>query len=521
MPGYSRPGVFTEEILNPIATTAGANTTALAVLAGASDRGPITPTLVSNWAQYTAAFGQWNTVQSNLLPLAAYQFFANGGRDLLVVRVPAAGAVTATRSVLDRKVSSPPTTMTISAKSPGATGNLISFDITDGFLTDTPGVVTRFDLTVRYGGGSNAQVVETFTDLSMSPSSSRYFLPIINGTSQYVVVTDAASTTTAPLNLPALSSNVSLATGADGGVPANALIVSTVTSLLTDYFRPIVINVPGITAAADVNPLIAWAEARADAFVVVDGILDVSTSGVANQQALVATYTNSSYAAVYYPAPVIRDPVHSEIPGATVQVYPGGSILGQIVATDVSRGVFKAPAGYQNNIAGAVSVKLLSPTELNNLNAGTSPAGSPSSCPPINAIRYVPGNGICVMGARTLKPGYADRYINVRRTLIELRKTLTQMTSFAVFENNDDRLWDRLTQTCSSYLFNLWQSGGLAGKTTGDSYFVKCDSSLNTVSVRNSGEVRIEVGVALQRPAEFVVIKIGQFDGGSTATTSV
>ena len=124
------------------------------------------------------------------------------------------------------------------------------------------------------------------------------------------------------------------------------------------------------------------------------------------------------------------------------------------------------------------------------------------------------------MGARTLKPGYIDRYVPVRRTLIYLEKSLTDLTAFALFEPNDQRLWRRLNATVSSFLTNFWSQGGLSGNTPADAFFVKVDSTNNTQTTIDNGEVHIEVGVALQRPAEFVVIKIGQFDGGTTVTVS-
>ena len=124
------------------------------------------------------------------------------------------------------------------------------------------------------------------------------------------------------------------------------------------------------------------------------------------------------------------------------------------------------------------------------------------------------------MGAKTLKPGYIDKYVPVRRTLIYLRKALTDLTEFAIFEPNDQALWRRLDSTVSSFLTNFWSQGGLAGTAPANAFFVKVDATNNPQSSIDNGEVHIEVGVALQRPAEFVIIKIGQFDGGTTVTVA-
>jgi phage tail sheath protein FI len=99
-----------------------------------------------------------------------------------------------------------------------------------------------------------------------------------------------------------------------------------------------------------------------------------------------------------------------------------------------------------------------------------------------------------------------------------LRKALTDLTEFAVFEPNDQRLWRQLTGVTSGFLTEFWNQGGLRGDTPEQAYFVKCDDETNTLASIDNGEVRLEIGVALQRPAEFVIIKIGQFDGGTTVT---
>jgi phage tail sheath protein FI len=234
---------------------------------------------------------------------------------------------------------------------------------------------------------------------------------------------------------------------------------------------------------------------------------------VANQLTRAAAYTASSYAAVYYPQISIADPTLG-VGGAsnsTILLGAGAAVAGLYSSTDASRGVFKAPAGLQARLAGAVAVPILTNDELDSLNAAAAP---------VNAIKFVSGSGIVVMGAKTLKPGYIDKYVPVRRTLIYLRKALTDLTEFAIFEPNDTALWRRLDSTVSSFLTNFWSQGGLAGTTPASAFFVKVDATNNPQSSIDNGEVHIEVGVALQRPAEFVIIKIGQFDGGTTVTVA-
>ena len=136
---------------------------------------------------------------------------------------------------------------------------------------------------------------------------------------------------------------------------------------------------------------------------------------------------------------------------------------------------------------------------------------------PVNVIRQVPGNGIVVMGGRTLNNTTGDRYINVRRSIMYLKKELTDRSAFALFENNDERLWSAIRTGLGTFLRNYWQAGGLRGASTDKAFFVRCDSSTTSEADILNGLVNIEIGVALEYPAEFVIIKLGQITGNAAA----
>jgi phage tail sheath protein FI len=115
------------------------------------------------------------------------------------------------------------------------------------------------------------------------------------------------------------------------------------------------------------------------------------------------------------------------------------------------------------------------------------------------------------MGARTLKQdGTANKYVNMRRSLIYVNKNLRNLTQFAIFENNDERLWARINTSIGSFLNEYRNQGGLRGATASQAYFVKCDAENNSAAQIANGEVHIQVGVALQYPAEFIVIDLSQ-----------
>jgi len=375
---------------------------------------------------------------------------------------------------------------------------------------------------------SNSSSVVLTTDPGIHIGMFVYGSGVTNGTtvSNYISGTKTV-TLSANMSIPAGSTltfvNAALSGGSDGVAVNKTAVASTASLAKLDVITsPILLNAPGVTAAADVNNLLNYAYNRGDVFVIIDPTQ--STLDVTSQLALANTYTGGGagaaalgFGAVYYPNLTIPSPT-SSVPGATVTAYPGGAVAAKYVTTDSSRGVFKSPAGLEARLSGVVSVSKLTNQELDYLNNGSTSPSTFANATPVNAIRYIPGSGIVVMGARTLNTGYSSKYVSVRRSVIYLRKLLTDLTSFAVFETNDQRLWNRLQTTCEAALISFWQSGGLKGATAPDAFFVKCDGTLNTTASVAAGEVHIEVGVALQRPAEFVVIRISQYDSGSVVT---
>lgn len=491
MTAYNRPGVYVQETLNAIPPVTASFSDSIAAFLGISARGPVEPTLISNWSDYVKIYGGWSA--DNTLALAVFLFFANGGSQCYVTRVLAGSPAASFRTLQDTSAT-PANTLTVTAKNPGAWGNSIAIT-----TQDTSGVAGAFDLIVYYGGTTSAYKKEVFPNLNMDPLSSRYAIAVVS--SDYITLTNEG-VGTKPANVTA----VALASGVDGDAPTALQIAQGVDSLDV-VNNALILNAPGVTGDSAVNELIAYAEARKDVFVVVDPI---PNSSVNSELATVDNYTASSYAAVYYPSITINDPTRTTPGSVLTNVSPGGAVVGRYVATDRARGVFKAPAGIAARVAGAVSVQALKNSELDTLN---------TSEKPVNAIKFVPGSGIVIMGARTLKGGYSDMYVPVRRSLIFLEKALVDLTQFAVFEPNDTILYRRITAAVGGFLTNFWAQGGLRGDTTEQAFFVLCDSSNNPLSSVEAGQVNIQVGVALQRPAEFVVINIGQFDGGATVTT--
>jgi phage tail sheath protein FI len=259
------------------------------------------------------------------------------------------------------------------------------------------------------------------------------------------------------------------------------------------------------------NTLIDWADSPATNgrhFVVVESAAELTPDIVLGNA---GDLIDSSRAAMYYPHIYIKDPVGRS--GAAIRkIGPSGAVAGQFLATDRRVGPFKAAAGIDNKIADAIALeRAFSPAELDALNSGVTTTGIRNGKNVVNAIRNLPGAGIVIMGARTLKQdGTANRYINMRRSLTYIEKRLNDLAQFAVFENNTEKLWARLTTVLGSFLNDYRNQGGLRGTTLEQSFYIKCDDENNTSASIAAGEVHVEIGVALEYPAEFVVINLSQ-----------
>jgi phage tail sheath protein FI len=180
------------------------------------------------------------------------------------------------------------------------------------------------------------------------------------------------------------------------------------------------------------------------------------------------------------------------------------AMAGVYTMVDNSRGVWKAPAnvGLNSVIAPSVSITNEEQEDLNVTLTGKS----------VNAIRSFVGEGVKVWGARTLDGNSQDwRYINVRRTLIFIEQSVKAAAKAYVFEPNDSNTWLLLKGMLNNFLINLWKQGALAGSSPGEAYNVQVGlgATMTPVDILD-GIMRINVKVAITRPAEFIVITFQQ-----------
>jgi len=526
MATLTRPGVYVD--LSSFPTYAAASPgTANACFVGAAPRGPLTPTFVTSWKNFTQYYGGFETAYPpSALHLAVFSYFSAGGTTAVIIRAyrtDASGPTISSFTFNDQSTTQPQPALQVFADNPGSWGNNIYVDIYPGTVLPPVGSADptplTFTLVVKYQGTGQANIVEHWQNVSMVPGSTNagvnnYAPDVINSNftgSNFITVKDLAvlnsTPTPAPHNNPAkTTASQQLMNGADGSALTLNDMVTAVQQLDLYPDQPFVLNLPTISDPTTLGPVISYAQQRGNVFVVVDCPPGISpTTMVSTAQSLGA----SPQVAVYYPQVQISDP-YSPVAGRTRMIPPGGFVVGQYIATDASRGVAKAPAGLGTSLLGASGLE----TTLTNDQQGILTQGN------VNCIIAVPGTGIVIWGARTLSPYLVTRYVPVERTIIYLSTQLVALSKFAVFEPNDWVLWNQISSVLSQFLTAFWQSGGLSGQTATDAFYITCDGSVNTPMSIQQGIVNVSVGVALQYPAEFVVINIGQWAGGQTVSVA-
>jgi phage tail sheath protein FI len=290
--------------------------------------------------------------------------------------------------------------------------------------------------------------------------------------------------------------------GSDGTGTVPVTAFSNAFALLNGKTDFSLLAVPGENVAPMVDAGMAYCENRPlrDVFYIGEMTADDDTAAEADAFRKQLTKPNS-YGALHFPWIKALDP--TGVSTQPVLLPPSGYIAGLYARIDATRGVWKAPAGTEASLSGAVGLAVeLTDVQHGNLN--------PLS---VNVIRRFATAGIVSFGARTVSSDPEWKYLPVRRTAIMLRTSIYYGIQWAVFEPNDEPLWAQLRLNVRSFMFTLFRQGAFQGATPSDGFFVKCDGETTTQSDIDLGVVNVQVGFAPLKPAEFVVVKISQKAG--------
>jgi phage tail sheath protein FI len=210
---------------------------------------------------------------------------------------------------------------------------------------------------------------------------------------------------------------------------------------------------------------------------------------------------SSEYAAIYYPWITIANPLD----GTRLDVPPAAYAAGIWARSDNARGVIKAPANEVVRSALDLETRLnKAQQELLN------PEG-------VNCLRFFPGPGFLVWGARTISDDPEWKYLNIRRYFNYLEASIDRGTQWVVFEPNGPALWGSVRHTIEGFLLTEWKNGALLGAKPEQGFFVRCDASTMTPDDLDNGRLICLVGVSAVKPAEFVIFRISQWTATATA----
>lgn len=263
-----------------------------------------------------------------------------------------------------------------------------------------------------------------------------------------------------------------------------------------------IVAAPGGSAYADAQAiqgaLIGHAERRRAYRI---AVLDCEPSQTPGGMRIARGRIDSRYAALYYPWVIVSNPLarpgRDDIP-REIALPPSGFVAGIYARNDTQRGVYKAPANEV--VTGALRFE-------SDINFAQQELLNPIG---VNCLRYLSGRGYRVWGARLASSDPEWKYVSDRRYFNYLEASIDRGTQWAVFEPNGERLWANVRQTISDYLYNEWRGGALLGTTTEEAYFVRCDRTTMTQNDLDNGRLICLIGVAIIKPAEFVIFRIGQ-----------
>lgn len=526
---YGAPGVYVEEMPSGSVPVEGVGTSVAAFIGFTEGYDPtagdptdpegVRPQLITSWPEYERIYGSFRP--GAMLPHAVRGFFENGGSTCYVVRIPDAGATPSASVTLpsaehpevpsaeiralnddagriEIEVVPPPKAAEEEKEPPAEEWTLRVFE--DGALREEiDGLVfgksTRaLERAVRERSQLISLTVPDAKGAALAervPPQGRFGLDAPAPKTVAITPADVAGSEeertgyaglaiAEDVTIVAVPDLVTIATGEDGSIDED-------------------------TYLAVATQLVDFCEASGTMMAVLD--VPPGSSATMARDFRSKLGRDTAYAALYYPSLVISNPL--AVPGAAdaervLTVPSAGHVAGVWARTDAQRGVWKAPAN--ENLRGLLRLE-------RDVTTGEQDLLNPDG---INCLRAFGSFGTRIWGARTLaRTDPSWRYVNVRRLFNFVEESIRRGTRWAVFEPNDHDLRQRVKRNTTSFLRGLHQQGALVGVTPEQAFYVLCDETNNPPASVEEGKLVIEVGLCPVRPAEFVIFRIGQWQGGS------
>jgi phage tail sheath protein FI len=385
----------------------------------------------------------------------------------------------------------------------GADSITLTTPLTGTFAVGSTTIATaEFDLAITDPAG----VVRTYTGLSTTPTHPSWWGTAVDDPYSRVSV----DLDIVPAGDPRPGAGQQDITGATNDDPVQAwnnvrLEINTHLKALEPIDEVSLVAAPGLTDVNAQQAIVDHCEKMFDRFAILDAPKAYDIPKVLTHRDSVTGTLDKGFAALYYPWITARDPSRQQV----VPQPPSGHVAGIFAKTDQTRGVHKAPANV--GIAGAVGLEW----RMSNIDQGL------INLKGVNALRILPGRGQpVVFGARTTANNRNWQYINIRRLFLFIEESIQESLTGSLFEPNDLALWQKLKRTLNEFLTRVWRDGALFGADAKDAFFVRIDEALNPPSTRKLGRLYIEIGIQPVYPAEFIIVRIGIWDGGAEVAES-
>jgi hypothetical protein len=394
----------------------------------------------------------------------------------------------------------------VEGKDPGAYADQIQAEV----RTATNGETDAFDLAVIEDGVYR----ETFPNLSMNPSHARYIESIVNDARTGSNLIRVIDQLLAGHPVPDVQT-VQLAGGNDGltGLDDSDFVGSeagkTGLNALDQVQDLTMLLVPGRATSAVHNAMVAYCEVDRDGavFAILDPPANQSATGIVTYvQSTAALIELTEFAAIYWPRVLVLNPAKSVFgPADKIPVPPSGIIAGVFARTDAARpgGVYDPPAGidkgrmfgvlgFENDeVLEEAKRDLVYPKRINPLTTG-------------------PGLPRYIDGSRTLKGSGNFPYVAERRGVIFIERSLKQGLQFARHKNNTEGLRAQVRRTITAFLLTQMNNGAFRSREPSKAFFVDVSETLNTPTVIFAGKLIARVGLATNKPAEYIVLRLSQ-----------
>jgi phage tail sheath protein FI len=457
-------------------------------------------------------------------------FFDNGGALAYATRV--VDTTTAKAATAPFNDASNPAKQFIVTAGFRGTADVGNWGMKIGIVITTNIATSTFNLIVmlQKSGSTNFTTVETWSNLKVGGAGAQDPNTIndpVSG-SAYIVV-DARQVSSNPV-ATATNNNQSIPQPLQNGTPDNlgssvnpsgALDIAVGTVIANGVFDGVPIQLlacPETSTPSVVGAAIAYCAQRGDCMFVGHAPSAFPSSPGADANAAVTNATqytqqnsvlqgDNVYGAIYFPYIQVVDPI-----GNLKWIPPTGHILGVYARMALERGIWKAPAGNAANLNNALDVGF-SIGDVAHTNLVKS-AG-------VNAVRRIPGEGIVIDSARTLSANPLWIYVNVRLLFNYVKSSLKQGLTWTKYEPNDTTLWNKANyNSITPFLMGLYRRGAFGPGKPSEVFTVKIDAENNPPANIQQGIFTADVYFYPSRPAETIIITVGQQDSGATASES-